>query len=140
MTVSEQIIQVLDALCEKFGLVIDWTSANVMPYLTTLTTKLISYEIWTSVAWMAVFAILTVVVFVLVKKFTPIFKAGCNQSSISKSCDWEFASGLCVFGIIIFAIVASIVFVTQIMDIVKCVTFPEMYIFEYVKDLLNSGS
>ena len=30
MTVSEQIIQVLDALCEKFGLVIDWTSENAI--------------------------------------------------------------------------------------------------------------
>lgn len=35
MTVSDQIINVLDALCEKFGLVIDWTSENVVPYLTT---------------------------------------------------------------------------------------------------------
>lgn len=55
MTVSDQIIQVLDNLCEKFGLAIDWTSENVIPYLTTLCTKLVSYEIWTSVAWLAFF-------------------------------------------------------------------------------------
>ena len=33
---SEQIIEVLNALCEKFGIAIDWTAENVMPYLTDL--------------------------------------------------------------------------------------------------------
>ena len=50
MSFSSQFIEVLDALCAKFGIVIDWTSQNVMPYLTDLATRLISYEIWTSMA------------------------------------------------------------------------------------------
>lgn len=29
---SEEVIKILDALAEKFGLAIDWTSANVLPY------------------------------------------------------------------------------------------------------------
>lgn len=33
MQVSDQIIQVLDAICDKFGLAVDWTSTNVLPYL-----------------------------------------------------------------------------------------------------------
>ena len=140
MTVSEQIIQVLDALCEKFGLVVDWTSANVMPYLTTLSAKLISYEIWTSVAWMVIMAMTTIIIFVLAKKFTPVFKAGRNQSSISKSCDWEFATGAAIFGIIVFCLITLVVLATQTMDIIKCVTFPEMYIIEYIQGLLSSGS
>ena len=49
MTVSEQIIQVINALCEKFGIVVDWTSKNAIPYLEVLCKKLITYEIWTSV-------------------------------------------------------------------------------------------
>ena len=49
MTVSEQIIQVIDALCEKFGIVVDWTSESVIPYLEILCTKLIKYEICTSI-------------------------------------------------------------------------------------------
>ena len=31
--VSDQIIKVLDNLCDKFGLAIDWSSKNVQPYL-----------------------------------------------------------------------------------------------------------
>lgn len=33
---SEEVIKILDALAEKFGLAIDWTSANVLPYLQQL--------------------------------------------------------------------------------------------------------
>ena len=45
MKVSEQIIEVLDYLCQKIGVVVDWTAENVMPALTTLTEKYISYEL-----------------------------------------------------------------------------------------------
>ena len=41
MTVSEQIIQVVDMLCEKFGMAIDWTGENVIPYIEVLCKKLV---------------------------------------------------------------------------------------------------
>ena len=46
---SEEIIKVLDALAEKFGLAVDWTSANVVPYLEQLCGNYVNYEIATSV-------------------------------------------------------------------------------------------
>ena len=49
---SEEIIKVLDALAEKFGVAVDWTSANVIPYLEQLCGKYVNYEIATSVIWM----------------------------------------------------------------------------------------
>lgn len=39
ITLSDQIISVLDALCEKFGIAIDWTSQNVIPYIQLLAKK-----------------------------------------------------------------------------------------------------
>lgn len=48
---SEEVIKILDALAEKFGLAIDWTSANVFPYLQQLCNKCVMYEIITSVIW-----------------------------------------------------------------------------------------
>lgn len=57
VTVSDQIIQVLDALCNKFGLAIDWGAQNVLPYAQELMGKMVSYELWTSVMWIVVFAI-----------------------------------------------------------------------------------
>lgn len=127
MTVSEQIIQVLDALCEKFGLAIDWTSENVIPYLTMLATKLVSYEIWTSVAWLAILLVGFSVALMTIKKY---------RSNIIKD------EMLCVFiGIFGFvgggAVIAGII--QQIMDIIKCLTFPEMFIFEFIHGVINAA-
>ena len=60
MTVSAQIIEVLNDLCMKFGLAIDWSQENVLPYLEELAGKYITWEIATSEMWIAVGAILLV--------------------------------------------------------------------------------
>lgn len=51
---SEEIIKVLDALGEKFGVAINWTSANVMPYLQKLCGKYVTYKIATSIVWLLI--------------------------------------------------------------------------------------
>lgn len=51
MNFSQEIINVLDYLCKRFGIVIDWTSENVMPYLEDLCARYIQFEIKTSIAW-----------------------------------------------------------------------------------------
>lgn len=51
MTISSEIIKVLDYLGEKFGIAIDWTSKNVLPYLQALVDKFIKWEISTSIVW-----------------------------------------------------------------------------------------
>lgn len=49
---SDEVIKVIDALAERFGIVIDWSSENVIPYLQQLCDKYITYEIITSIVWM----------------------------------------------------------------------------------------
>ena len=36
VTFSSQFIEIFDHLCQKFGIVIDWTAQNVVPYITAL--------------------------------------------------------------------------------------------------------
>lgn len=139
MTVSEQIIQVVDALCEKLGIAIDWTSENVMPYIETLCGKLINYEIGTSIAWIVILAVLSVGCMVATKKFYPVFKNGLEQEKNSYDIGWSFASGISIAGLAIIYLTTIIVIGTQVMDIIKCMTFPEMYVFEYISALVNAG-
>ena len=128
MAVSDQIIQALDALCEKFGMAIDWTSANIMPYLTTLFTKLVTWEIWTSVAWMAIAVVcLAAGIVMLVLAFKYIDNIG------------EFLGPLMIVMGIILCGIGIGTFGKQIFDIIKCVTFPEMFVFEYIQKLINGG-
>ena len=53
---SEEVIKILDDLCKRFGIAIDWSSENIVPYLEQLCKKYINYEIVTSVIWIILFA------------------------------------------------------------------------------------
>lgn len=51
MNISDQIIAVINDLCQKLGFAIDWSADNVLPKIEKLCTKYIKYEITTSYAW-----------------------------------------------------------------------------------------
>ena len=141
MTVSEQIIQVLDALGEKFGIMIDWTGENVIPYVEHLCEKLIAWEIWSSVTWIAVMVVLTIASIIATKILYPTFKNGCEENAKSYcDCGWQVASGVAVIGLIGLYVATFVVIANQTFNIIKCITFPEMFIFEYIQSVINSGS
>ena len=138
MTVSEQIIQVIDALCEKFGIVINWTGENVIPCIEILCRKLVTYEICTSIAWMVIMALFSVGSIVVTKKFAPTFKRGLEEDKRNYNCGWEIGTTFVIIGLVVLNLTTVIVIGTQIMDIIKCATFPEIYVFEYVSGLISS--
>jgi hypothetical protein len=43
---GNEVIKVLNHLGDQFGVAIDWSSANVMPYLNDLMTRMIKYGIY----------------------------------------------------------------------------------------------
>lgn len=139
MTVSEQIIQVIDVLCAKVGIAIDWTSENVLPYVEVLCEKLVKYEIGTSIARMVIWLILSLGSIVVIKKFKPIFKAGLERDKYSFDIGWEMATGFACAVLAALYINTIVTVNDEIMDIIKCATFPEMYVFEYVQGLINAG-
>lgn len=57
MTVSAQIIEVINAICEKFGIVLDWSNENVWPYLQDLMGRFINYTICIEVATIILFGL-----------------------------------------------------------------------------------
>lgn len=136
MTVSEQIIQVLDMLCEKFGIVINWTSENIIPYVETLCKKLATYEIATSIASIIFMLILVIASIIAIKTLYPVFKKGIKNEGVYEM-GWSIGSAFAIFGLVILYLTTIIVFACQITDIVKCATFPEMYVLEYIDRLMN---
>jgi hypothetical protein len=137
MTVSEQIIQVIDALCEKFGIAVNWTSENVIPYVETLCKKLVAYEIGTSIAWMVIMVSLSIGSIIATKKFYPTFKKGLEEEEDSWDCGWTITTTFAIIGLVGLNLATIIVVGCQTMDIIKCATFPEMYIFEYISELIQ---
>ena len=137
MLVSEQIMQGIDKLCEKFGIIIDWSSKNVIPYLETLCKRLITYEIVSSIIWVVIMALISIASIIATKKYTPIFIEGVRENKSTYDVGWEVASVFAIIALVIIYTTSFFVIVEQIIDITECLTFPEMYIFKYVRVLIQ---
>lgn len=122
---SEEIIKVLDALAEKFGLAIDWTSSNVIPYLQTLCDKYVNYEMWTSILWIIVGMLCLIVVGIIFGKIHRNKDFGVEHDSygINKTVREIFYFFLTILtaGLVLHILI-------QIFDIVTCLSFPEKII------------
>ena len=124
MSFSSQFIEVLDALCEKFGIAIDWTSQNVMPYVTDLAARIIAYEIWTSAAWITIAAI----VFLIAWKMT---KNMCKEDIFD-------ADRIAGWGIrIIIGIICFVVIGFEVFDIIEAVALPEKTLYVFIAGLMS---
>lgn len=134
MTFSKEIITVLDYLAQKFGVAIDWTSENVMPYLQDLCSRYIDYEIYTSIFVICSCAFITLLLGIIL---IPLHRA-------SKKLDYDGSyavSAVTVWMWVAFAIsiVVTIgVGIAQGIDIVECKTLPEKVILEYIQSLMES--
>ena len=124
---SESIVVVVDRLCEKFGIVVDWTSENVLPYIFDLMNRVVGYEIATSVAAI-VFALATmVVVGVLYVHYNKIYKTvGTHDGTVY------------VFRILFVACIVIFIgtLVLQTDTIIKCVFIPEKVFIEMLNNYL----
>ncbi len=135
MTVSEQIIQVLNALCEKFGLAIDWTAANILPYLEVLCGKFVNYEIASSIAIIT----LTLIIWLALLIVTRIFW---KRADFDR---WEFGffevAAMIGLGLTLIASIALVVnLCIETYDVVTALTFPEKIILEEIQELLGGNT
>ena len=136
MTISEQIIQVINTLCAKFGIAINWTSENVIPYIEVLCKKLITYEIVTSAMWILLTWVLFGASVIAIKKLHPWLTKKYEE-------DWDdcyMILDMVLWGAaVLLGVIMICVTCDQTIDIIKCLTFPEMYVFEYVSKLIKGG-
>lgn len=131
---SEEIIKILDALAEKFGLAIDWTSANVIPYLQQLCGKYITYEIAISIVWMLIGICLLVVSKYTIEK-SKFYWERYKEDTLSENDDEAILLGILTGCLIILGI---LVILRQTFDIVTCITFPEKMIINELRSIYLS--
>lgn len=80
---STEIIKVLDDLSKRFGVAIDWTDKNVMPYLQDLYVRYIRYRMCGAVLWLVIGIILLVIsikCFVWLKNITTMMNVTTQQA------------------------------------------------------------
>lgn len=80
---DEQIINVLNNLCDKLGIVVDWTQQNIQPYLQELFEKYVRYEITTSAVWIVVWvALISIIALSISRHWKSLKKIGSNTTMI----------------------------------------------------------
>lgn len=122
--VSDQIIKVLDNLCEKFGLAIDWSSKNVQPYLKELMAKCVNYTFAIDVVWLCIATLLLIVGIILLTMGLKVKK---------KHNYWD---DTVTFSVLAFgATILICIFV--IPEMIACKTFPEKVIIDMAQSYLQ---
>ena len=126
---SNEIIKVLDDLSKRFGIAIDWSSANIMPYLQDLMARIVKYETYTSIVWLVLGAIILLIGLYFIRKAIKFLKSEEPDSEIF------FVVSMIIT---IFSLMTgpSIIF-TQIDDIIEINTIPEKYIIEQIQYYKN---
>ena len=129
---SNEIIKVLDALAEKFGIIVDWSQQNIQPYLQDLMHRVIQYNLTTSVIWVIFYISIMAVCLFVIKKNNNKFRFdeyGCIKGSFSS---------------LIYVIVSYILLITfvillpfEIENICQCVFLPEKIIINEIQSIMQ---
>lgn len=129
MNTSEQIINVLNALCTKIGVSIDWTSTNVLPYLQTLCEQYAKYVMASSIFYIVFMGIMLLIIGAGLLRY--VYK---KRNDI----DWEF--DVWQIFVLIFAgflvLIGLVVIWINVANIIKTIIIPEALITDYVKNIL----
>ena len=114
---TEAFVTVLDYLAEKFGLVIDTTSKDLLPYMKEIGNKIVAYKESISGMWIIIGIILAALSLI-------IFFVGCFQQ-------WD---GFHWAVLIIGGVIAACIIISNMYTYIGCNTFEEKIILDYVTE------
>lgn len=135
---GDEIIKVIDKLCQQFGIVIDWTDQNILPYLQELAYRYVHYKIVFYSIWAIIGLILVIISIVICKKFFGKSKNERYDFFYEEFYDDHecLCTVLWIIAIVLF-IAGLIIVIPMTFYIAECITIPEKVIFDYVSSLLK---
>ena len=129
----EEIIKILDELGKRFGIVIDWSNQNIIPYLQELLKRFICYRNITACVWIILSIAMTIGGIVMVK-FLNKWRKSENYDSDYDSDEETLAFLGYIFSICIIALGIGLI-IGNILGITKNICMPEMVVYEYIKNI-----
>lgn len=140
MSVSDQIIAVINDLGSKMGMAIDWTSANVIPYLQDLVMR-ISYMAVAKHsigAALGIIALITsIVIWVKLSKFHIRQQEKYRKQEYVDEDDLVYIFG--IIGIIIGFMLGIILLSVNVASLVEAIYLPEVAAYNYIQGLMPQG-
>ena len=132
--ISNEIIKVLDDLGRRFGVAVDWSNQNIMPYLEELMERFIQWEISTSIVWMVVGVVLFIVGLISSIHIWKNREKYKYFGDIDEGITWGFIVSFVV------AFIGGCVLLTQCFDICKALYLPELRVYEYIQHLMSCSA
>lgn len=129
-SVADQIIQVINDLCQKFGIAIDWSKETLLPIAEHLGGRVINWCIAADIFWIVFCAIFVAAGIIGLKKGVKWWPDAYDDGE-DIACTILIALSI---GAIIFC---GIGFFVNIFDLIKCLTFPELKLFEYIQSFMQ---
>lgn len=139
---GNEVIKVLNHLGDQFGVVIDWSSANVMPYLNDLMTRMIKYGMYINIYHIiyaifitALFIIVTIVLYKIAYKI--ILRSEENEEYVNSAKILSTAFAISLVATVIVALIEIGNIKDRIADIIELNTVPEKYVIEVIQDKID---
>lgn len=129
---SEEIIKVLDNLGQKFGIAIDWTSQNVMPYLQDLLGRFINLKNAEAITWIIIsllILIVSIIAIIATKKWVQKNKFDSYDDEMLIAVWLYFLMGSLILAFII-------VLLCNIFGLIQNIFVPEISILKYIQNLV----
>lgn len=139
---GNEVIKVLNHLGDQFGVAIDWSSANVMPYLNDLMTRMIKYGIYINI-YHIIYDIFITVLFIIVT--IVLYKIACkmilrseeNKEYVNSAKILSTAFAISLVTTVIVALIEIGDIKDCIADIIELNTVPEKYVVEIIQDKID---
>ena len=127
---SEEIIKVLDELGKRFGIVIDWSNQNIIPYLQELLKRFICYRNITACVWIILSIAMTISGVGMIR-FLNEWRKSDDYDDYN---DDMLALLGYIFSVFIIALGIGLI-IGNVFGIIKNVCMPEMAIYEYITNI-----
>ena len=127
---SEEIIKVLDELGKRFGIVIDWSNQNIIPYLQELFKRFICYRNITACIWILISIAMTISGVGMIRSLNEWRKSDDYGDYYD---DMLVELGY-IFSVFIIALGIGLI-IGNMFGIIKNICMPEMVVYEYITNI-----
>ena len=142
---SKEVIEVFNYIGEKFGIAIDWSQENLIPYLTDLWNRFITYEITIKSIWLFLCCLIFIIDILFVVKYYKAYKKSLNEEAdgfffvkVTGLYGKSYIDHRCTFVpfvtiLISLSTAALYIFFAAGTDLLELLIIPEKFVFELVK-------
>lgn len=141
---SEQIIEVLEYLGGKFGIAIDWTTENIMPYLEELLKRYATMRVVSLgmlIALSAIFCIVAIAIYKIMSKGYKETKTNKKDTLFfeyySDGLGITLVGAFAVFVVVVLCIASIGIFCYNITNLLEWIFIPEVPFVKEIADLIK---